>query len=71
MHGHRDLPRRLIEPKSATSGKAGGLTEVERLKAAEPFGQKARPFGSKHNVHYLSKFLAQSTANPPISILFV
>jgi len=30
---------------SATSGKAGGLTEVERLKAARPFGQMFhRPF---------------------------
>jgi hypothetical protein len=25
--------------ESATSGKAGGLTEVERLKAAWPFGR--------------------------------
>jgi hypothetical protein len=55
--------------KSATSGKAGGLTEVERLKAAEPFGRKIPPFDSKHNVHSSSKFLAQSTANPAISIL--
>ena len=30
---------------SATSGKAGGLMEVERLKAARPFGQMFhRPF---------------------------
>jgi hypothetical protein len=27
-------------PKSATSGKAGGLTEVERLEAAGPFGRQ-------------------------------
>jgi len=38
----RTHPLQVIsEPKqqSATSGKAGGLSEVERLKAAWPFGR--------------------------------
>jgi len=35
------------DSESATSGKAGGLTKVERLKAAQPCGRTFHRFGSK------------------------
>jgi hypothetical protein len=44
---------------SATSGKAGGLTEVERLKAAWPFG---RPFARPSNI--LARFTRAQLQHP-------
>jgi hypothetical protein len=40
---------------SATSGKAGGLSEVERLKAAEPCGRKFGRSGRTNEFRSLSR----------------
>ncbi len=42
---HPAAPKTTLRPKSATTGKAGGLAEVERLKATEPAGESSEGQG--------------------------